>query len=487
MRNGKPVLVPDLATDLGKSSEDGLTWTFTLKDGIKYEDGSPVTAKDVVFAAKRSFDPDLAANAPTYQRDYFKGGADYQGPYKGDKNWKGVEAPDDKTVVFHLEKRFETLPYFVSFSQFAPIPEAKDKKADYQLHPLATGPYMFDKYTPGTELTLKRNPNWDPASDPARNDYPDGYHFKWGVDDLKTQTAILASSGEDATTLNWMPVDSSLVPQIEGEKKAQFVEGPSSCVFVVNMDARKIPLPVRKAIAVAWPYDSMHKARGETSHSFVPAATLIPPQIPGQLAYTAEAAPGVKMNGQGDGDPAKAKEVLAQAGYGPDKPFELIYYYTNDDDTAQKANQVRKQKLEAAGFKVQDIGVPAKEIRKYAQDPKGKYNMLQSPRGWCFDWPSADSIIPPTIGTVALSGGSTTFGNFSDAKIDSELKRIQQLSITEQGPEWGKMDKWLTETYLLAIPDYYDKGNTTFGTKVKNVQNNPNAGQPYLPQIWLEQ
>ena len=176
------MLVPDLATDLGKASEDGLTWTFTLKDGIKYEDGTPVKAADIVFAAKRSFDPDLAANGPTYQREFFKGGADYQGPYKGDKNWKGVEAPDDKTVVFHLEKRFETLPYFVSFNQFTPIPEAKDKKADYQLHPLATGPYMFDKYTPGTELVLKRNPNWDPATDPARHNYPDGFHFKWGVD-----------------------------------------------------------------------------------------------------------------------------------------------------------------------------------------------------------------------------------------------------------------------------------------------------------------
>ena len=486
-RDGKQVLVPDLATDLGKASEDGLTWTFTLKDGIKYEDGTPVKAADIVFAAKRSFDPDLAANGPTYQREFFKGGADYQGPYKGDKSWKGVEAPDDKTVVFHLEKRFETLPYFVSFNQFTPIPEAKDKKADYQLHPLATGPYMFDKYTPGTELVLKRNPNWDPATDPARNDYPDGFHFKWGVDTIKTQTAILASNGDDATSLNWDAIDSSLIPQIEGDKKAQFEEGPSSCVLMVNMDARKIPIEIRKAIAVAWPFDSIHKAGGETTHSFSPASTIIPPQIPGHLDYEAEAAPGVKMNGQGDGNPTMAKDMLAKAGYGPDKPFELIYYYTNDDDIAQKVNQVRKQKLEAAGFKVQDIGVPGAERRKIVGDPKGKYNMLQSPRGWCFDWPSADSIIPPTIGTIALSQGGTTFGNFSDAKIDAEIKRIQQLSITEQGPEWGKMDKWLTENYLLAIPDNNDKGNSVFGTKVKNVHNNPNKGMPDLTDVWLDQ
>ena len=483
LRDGKSVLVPDLATDLGTVSDDGLTWTFTLKDGIKYQDGSAVTAADVVFAAKRSFDPDLAANGPTYQREFFKGGADYKGPYQGDKNWNGVEVKGDNQIVFHLEKKFQTLPYFVSFNQFTPIPEAKDKKADYEKSLMTTGPYQIDRYTPGTELYLKRNPNWDASTDPARHNYPDGFHFKWGVDTVKTQQAILASTGDDATTLNWDQIDSSLAPQIETTKKDQFVEGPSSCTFTTNMDATKIKdINVRRAIAYAWPIDSIHKAAGDTTHSFAPATTMIPPQIPGRLDFKVDG-----VAGQGDGDPAKAKKMLADAGYGPDKPFELIYYYTNDDATAQKVNQVRKQKLQDAGFKVTDIGVPSKDRRKIVGVPNGKYNMLQSPAGWCFDWPSADSIIPPTFGTIALSQGGTTFGNFSDAKIDAEIKRIQQLTIEEQGPEWGKMDKWLLENYMLAFPTYYDKGNTTFGTKLKNVQNNPNKGITELNSIWVDQ
>ncbi len=479
MRNDKMVLVPDLATDLGKVSEDGLSWTFTLKDGLKYEDGSPVTAQDVAFAIKRSFDKDLAGNGPTYQKDFFKGGKDYAGPYTGDKNWKGVETPDDKTVVINLEKRFETLPYFVSFSQFSPIPEAKDKKKDYQLHPLATGPYMFDTYTPGTELKLKRNPNWDPATDPARNAYPDGYHFKWGVDEVKTQTAILASNGNDATTLNWDAIDSSLIEQIEGPKKDQFVEGPSSCVIAINMDTRKIPMEVRKALATAWPFDSLRKAAAMTKHSYTPATTLIPPQIPGWMDYKL---PG--LTGTGDGDAAKAKEMLKAAGK---EGFELVYYYTNDNPTAQKVNQVKKQKLEAAGFKVTDLGVPGKERRGFVGDLNGKHNMGQSPAGWCFDWPSADSIFPPTVGSGALSQGGTGWGNISDPKVDAEIARISDLSIEEQGPEWGKFDKWLQETYLVALPDYYDKGNYVFGTKVKNVKNNPNKGMPELSQVWIDQ
>ncbi|ADU48096.1 ABC transporter substrate-binding protein [Intrasporangium calvum] len=482
VRDGQSVLVPDLATDLGQVSEDGLTWTFTLKDGITYEDGSPVTAHDVVFALKRSFDKDLAQNAPTYQREFFKGGTTYEGPYQGDPKWKGVEARNDKTLVIRLEKRFESLPYFAAYPQFSPIPQAKDKKQDYTLHPLATGPYKFKTYTPGSELVLDRNPEWKPATDPARNDYLDGYHFKFGVEDVKAQTAILASNGVDATSLNWSPIDSSLVEQIEGPKKSQFVEGPSSCVYTLNLDTRKIPLEVRKAIAVAYPYDSVRKAGGQSTHAYLPGTTFIPPQVPGWVDYQ-----GVDgFDGTGDGNAEKARKMLADLGYGPTRPFELSYYYENDSAVAERVNQVRKQKLELAGFRVVDKGVPAKERRQLAGTIDAPVNMLQSPAGWCYDWPSADSIFPPMVSSVAVSQGATSWGNISEEKIDQEIRRIQELPIADQGPEWGTFDKWLFESYLPAIPYQYSKGNAVFGAKVRNVVNDPHHGLPIMTQIWME-
>lgn len=481
-RDGKSVLVPDLATDLGQVSEDGLTWTFTLKDNIKYEDGNPVKAADIVHAVKRSFDEDLASNGPTYQKEFFKGGADYKGPFTGDKAWNGVEAKDDKTVVFHLEKRFESLPFFAAYPQFSPIPEAKDTKKDYTLHPLATGPYKFKTYTPGSELILERNDQWDPTTDPARNAYLDGYHFKFGVEDIKAQTAILASNGTDATSMNWNPIDSSLVEQIEGPKKDQYVEGPSSCVFTINLDTNKMPMDVRKALSVAYPFDSIRKATGSSTHGYTPGTTFVPPQIPGHLSYK-----GVDgFDGTGDGNPAKAKEMLAAAGYGPGKEFELSYYYTNDTPTGQKGNEVRQQALEAAGFKVKALGVPNKERRKLYSKLDAPTNMLQAPSGWCFDWPSADSIFPPMVTSTSRST-STNWGNLADAKVDSEVARILAMPIGDQGVEWGKFDKWLFETYMPAIPYEYDKGNVVFGNKVKNVINDPNHGMPVMTQIWIQQ
>ncbi len=485
-RDGKQVLVPDLATDLGQVSADGLTWTFTIKDGIKYSDGSAVTAEDIAYAVKRSFA--FTDTGPTYQVDFLKDGAKYEGPWDNPETqntfgdtFAGVEAQGNK-VIFHLEKRWETLPYFAAFTQVSPIPKAKEtKNRDYGNTALSTGPYMIKSFTQGTELTLVRNPNWDPKTDPARTAYVDSYVFKFGQDSIKVQQGILASNGPDATTLNWDAIDASLADQVTGAKAGQFINGQSSCVIAVNMDSRKIPLEVRKAIAMAYPFDDINKAAGATPLSQTPASTLIPPQIPGWLDYKL---PG--LTGTGNGDPVKAKEMLKAAGK---EGFELVYYYTNDDpsNVAQQVNQVRKTKLEAAGFKVTDMGVANKERRKLIAKLDGPHNMLQSPGGWCFDWPSADSIFPPMVSSTQIKNGGTNWGNLADPKIDAEMERILKLSIAEQGPEWGKFDKWLMETYLPAIPYYYDRSNLLFGTKVKNVINDPNHGMPILDAIWVEQ
>ena len=481
LRDGKQVLVPDLATDLGKASEDGLTWTFTLKDGIKYEDGTPVKAADIVFAAKRSFDPDLAANGPTYQREFFKGGADYQGPYKGDKNWKGVEAPDDKTVVFHLEKRFETLPYFVSFNQFTPIPEAKDTKADYQLHPLATGPYMFDKYTPGTELDAQAQPQLGPRHRPGAPQLPRRLPLQVGRrhrQDADGDPRLQRRRRHDAQ----LGPDRLLARHADrGREEGPVRGGPVLLRVMVNLDARKIPLPVRKAIAVAYPFDSIHKAAGETTHSFAPGHHAHPAADPRPPRLRGRGRSGVKMNGTGRRRPGRGQEDARRRRLRTDKPFELIYYYTNDDDIAQKVNQVRKQALEKAGFKVHGHRRARQGASQARRRPEGQDQHAPVARaaGASTGRRPTRSSRPPSA-RIALSQGGTTFGNFSDAKIDAEIKRIQRSSITEQGPEWGKMDKWLTETYLLAIPDNNDKGNSSSAPRCKNVHNNPNNGMPDL-------
>src|SRR5262249_60979211 len=93
----------------------------------------------------------------------------YPGPYKdktpGKMGLTSVTTPDAATVVFHLQRPFSDFDYVAALPQTVPVPPAKDTGSNYQLHPVSTGPYMFAGYQPGKQLTLVKNPHWDPATD----------------------------------------------------------------------------------------------------------------------------------------------------------------------------------------------------------------------------------------------------------------------------------------------------------------------------------
>src|SRR5712691_2295037 len=111
-------LVPDLATDLGTVSDNGLTWTFHIQPNVKYEDGTVVTSQDVKYAVERTYDRTVMANGPTYYQ-VLLADPKYPGPYKDRaKNLMGltsVQTPDATTIVFHLLAPFPDLPYVLAF------------------------------------------------------------------------------------------------------------------------------------------------------------------------------------------------------------------------------------------------------------------------------------------------------------------------------------------------------------------------------------
>ncbi|WP_329475616.1 ABC transporter substrate-binding protein [Kribbella sp. NBC_01510] len=477
----KPVLVPDLAEDLGKVSDDKLTWTFKLKPGIKYSDGTPVKAEDYAYSIKRSFAHDLYDAGPAYQIQFFKDGDKYKGPYgpNGDV-YAGVETPDDTTLVIHLAKPFPDMPFFAAFTMFTPIPKAKDTKQNYEQKPLSTGPYMVDSYNPGTELKLVKNPNWDPATDAVRHQYLDGYDFKFGLDTLKIQRQILASSGPDASALTYSNIDSTLVPELTDQNKSQLIEGDTPCNRMVPMDTRKIPLPVRKAVAAAYPYDTERKVAGWTSLAEPAASTYMSPSVPGWENYEL---PG--LNGKGDGDPVKAKQMLTDANA---VGFELSWYYSNDDKIATQRSQVRQQKLEAAGFKVKAIGVPKAQIRTVTGDQNAPVNMLKAPTGWCSDWPSGSSWAPVLFRSDAIALGNSV-GQLEDKALDAEIDKVSNMDPNEalKSKAWINLDKKIMQDYLPALPQYQSRSAFLVGTNIGNAINDPTQGMPEFTSLFLKQ
>ena len=169
-------LVPDLATSLGKVSDNGLTWTYHLKPGIRYESGATVTSQDVKYAIERSYAKDVLPNGPGYFTVLLKDPG-YPGPYKdktpGKLGLTSVDTPDPATIAFHLQRPFADFDYVAALPQTVPVPAATDTGTRYQLHPVSTGPYKFQSYQLDKQLTLVKNPHWDPATDPSRNQLAD--------------------------------------------------------------------------------------------------------------------------------------------------------------------------------------------------------------------------------------------------------------------------------------------------------------------------
>jgi peptide/nickel transport system substrate-binding protein len=360
---------------------------------------------------------------------------------------------------------------------FTPIPKAKDTKQDYKNHPLATGPYMFKDYKAGTSLTLVKNPNWVANTDPVRHQYLDGYEFKWGVDAVKSQTAILNSNGPDANSINYDELDASLIPQIQAGKQAQLVQGQSACTIVVNMDTRKIPLEVRKAIAKAWPADQIHKAAGLNDFVAERASTIMPPSVPGYQKY----APVPDLSGTGPGDPAGAKKMLEAAGK---VGFEVSWYYDNTKPIPQQLTQIRSDALKAAGFTPKPIGVATADLRTKTSDYDAPVNMGQSPAGWCSDWPSGGSWFPVLFQTHSIEDGQS-WGMLSDKALDKEIDDIANLPAEEATSKWAALDKKIMEMYV-AIPRYYDKLAVVQGSNVGTTVGDPTMGMPLFTHMYLK-
>jgi peptide/nickel transport system substrate-binding protein len=476
LRNSKPVLVPDL-TDLGTASADGLTWTFKTKGTFKYEDGSEVKIDDFAYAIKRSFAHDVFPNGPTYQMQYFKDGDKYKGPYTGGLDYSGVETQGNDTLIIHLAKPFPDLTFYMTFPMFGPIPQAKDTKDNYKNKWLSTGPYMIDSYTPGTELKLKKNPNWDANTDPVRHQYADAWDFKWGVDDIANQKQVMASVGADATSLNYGDVDASLVQDLTGDKKSQLVQGDSPCTIVLQLDTRKIPLEVRKAIAKAYPADDLWQAAGLTDVIAEPASTIMPPSVAGYKKYT----PVPDLTGTGKGDPDAAKKMLEAAGK---LGFELSWYYDNTKPVPQQTTQIRKAALEKAGFKTKPIGVTTAELRSKTADYNAPVNMGQSPAGWCSDWPTGSSWFPVLFQKHSIADG-TSWGMLSDPALDAEIDAVAKLPADQAAPKWADLDEKIMNMYV-AIPRYYNKMGIVIGTKVGGAEGDGTMGMPFFVNMFVK-
>jgi len=474
---GDMVLIPDMAEGLGQPNEDNTEWTFTLKEGLKYEDGSDVKPEDVAYAVKRSFALEELPDGPTYQTQFFLNGEQYKGPFKDGSDYAGVEV-NGQDITIKMARPFPEMDYFASFPVFTAIPEEKDTVENYGNHPLATGPYKFENYRPGTALTLVKNDQWDPATDPGRIQAVDRWEFQFGEDQARTENIIINDNGAAQTTLTYDNITPSGLRAIQQEGDERLVTGTSPCTYMWYLDTRKITnKDVRMAIGHAYPYQAAWKAAGVIQGvTREPGTTILPPGTAGRQEFDPLGNNGMETDTQ------KARQLLEKAG---EVGYEIRFLYSTDDPLSVQTKDVIAESLREAGFKPTPVAATSATIRDELNDPNANINVRS--QGWCSDWPSGGSWFPAQWLGSLITDDSVTNPSFLDVPaVNQEINRIlNELSPEEAVNAWGELDKMIMTEHYPAVITGYSGTAMLRGSKVGGMEPDSLRGMPTFKSMYV--
>ncbi|MFJ8492298.1 ABC transporter substrate-binding protein [Streptomyces sp. NPDC094038] len=466
----KHEVVGDLATDSGTTTDGGKTWKYTLKDGIKFSDGTPITSADFRQTYERLF-ASFINQGPTYLQQWLAdtNGADYRkllpdGPYKGKHLPNSIlETPDSKTIIFHFKTAHPDLPYALAMAGYAVVSKKGDTKEKYDKAPLTTGPYKIQSFKSGKSMVLVKNADWDPKTDPIRNQYVDQMDFTFNVQYEDSTKQLLANSGADQAGISFNnSVDAGNISQVLGGDaavKARTVSGYQPYVGQVNINQSHAALKdktVRQAIAYALPITPIIRAFGGSSAAEV-AGGFISPTVSG---YDASFDPWGKKKNPG-GDAAKAKALLKKAGK---VGMKLTYGYINTPEGQQYSAAIAAA-LDKAGFNVQRQDIPAETYYDQVGKVDNNYDIYAS--AWGADWPSASTVIPPLYDGRAIADGSPNYSHVNDSKVNSDIDAANAISDpVKSAAAWEKIDQYLVKDVINAVPTIYYKQVQIAGSKV---------------------
>ncbi|WP_031163554.1 ABC transporter substrate-binding protein [Streptosporangium roseum] len=449
-------VVPDLATTTGEMSDGGKTWTFTLKDGLKYEDGSPIVAADIKYNVERSFAPELPGG-PNYARLVLDDAEKYKGPYK-DGSLKSIETPDDRTIIFRLKRPVAEFPYYTTLPTFAPVPRAKDTKAQYDSRVFSSGPYKIDTYDRGKELVLSRNEHWDPATDPARKALPDKVVVKQGLRQSVIVDRLIADQGDDQTAVTYADVNGESFSKIltNPKVKARFHNEIRGCTDTLAMNNTMAPFDnpkFRLALQYAIDKESYQTTQGGPAAGEI-ATAFLPPSLSGGVAQDTLKIPAT-------GDVEKAKALIAESGVAT--PVKIKMYASTGDKVAATAIQ---ESLKRVGVET--------EINTF--DPSVFYDTIGDTAkfdgmalyGWCQDYPSGSSFIPMMFDgrTITDKGNSGNMSLFKDQETMDRIDAIYAMTDLKAADRaWVDLDAAIMQKAPM-IPLVWARKPLLAGSKV---------------------
>ncbi len=434
-------IVPDLAEALPEVSNDGKTFTFKLRKGIKFSNGQDLTLKDVVASFQRIF----KVSGPT-------SGTFYAGIVGADKCLAdtkscmlegGVVADEAAgTVTINIVKPDAELLYKLALPHAVTLP-ADTPAEDMGSKPIpSTGAYMISAFDPNKGMTVSRNPHFKQWSEEAQPDgYPDVVQYDYGLSEEAGVTAI--QNGEADWMFDALPSDRLV--ELGTKFKDQLHISPLSAWWYAPLNTRLAPFDnekARQAVAFAVDRSTLVKLFGGKVLAS-PVCQVLPPDFPGHEDYCPYTKnPGAKWSAP---DLDKAKQLVEESGTKGQKVTIIV----EDTAVSRSIGVYLQSVLTSIGY-VADVKPISTNIQfTYIQNTNNKVQMSVSQ--WYKDYPAASDFLNILFGCASFREGSDASINisgFCDKDIDAKMQKALDLGVTDQAAAdkmWAEIDKQITD------------------------------------------
>ncbi|QKW08952.1 ABC transporter substrate-binding protein [Streptomyces sp. NA04227] len=482
---GNQTVVGDIATDSGQTTDGGKTWKYTLKDGIKDENGHVIDSADVRHSVERLYDP-FITDGPSYLQQWLSGSGTtyrkaYAGPFKGKHLPDSVlETPDKKTVIFKFKTAQPDLPQALAMVGYSVVPKETDTKEKYDKKPVAVGPYKIGEYKPGKGMKLVRNENWDPKTDAMRHAYVDGFDIEYNHNDDDQTKTLLADRGDakDAVMFTGQ-VSTSQLQKVVGNAAAmkRTIQGYAPYVWQMNFNLDRIKdKKIRDAITLAMPATAVYKADGGAYGGEV-ANSLMSPTTPG---YDEKLDPFNRAKNP-NGDIEAAKKLIEEAGAKGKK----ITYAHGSEQMRQEQAVLIEDALRKIGLNPQKKQVDSATFYEQVGKIKNKYDIYMT--GWGQDWASGATVFPPLFDGTQIQDGSSNYSHLNDEHVNKEIVRIQKITDPKKAATaWHELNEYIMTEINPAAPIYYTKVFQIAGSNVGGLRYSTTTSYTDVTQVYLK-
>jgi peptide/nickel transport system substrate-binding protein len=466
------LLQPDLAQAMPEVSADKLTYTFKLKSGLKFEDGSPITSKDVKYGIERIFAQDVLSGGPTYLPSFLDQGQNYPGPYKDTDpaklGLKSVTTPDDNTIVFKLKSPFGDFPYLLSMPGAGPVPQKLDTGERYASKPISSGPYKFQSIELGKKAVLVRNTNWDPSTDPIRKALPDEINLALQLDPNEIDNQLMDGTLDIDTgqTGVQQAAQAKILLQPDLKKNA---DGPVTGFIRYFAISTKVPpfdnIHCRLAVQYAADKGALQTARGGADAGGAIATNMLPPNI---LGHDDNLDPFNTKSGKPQIEKAKAE--LQQCGQ--PNGFSTVIAARNKGKEPKSAEALQ-QALGQVGIKATlDVSDASAYFRTTVGSPSNvhakHYGIMTV--GWGADFPTAYGFLQVLVdGRAIQPSGNNNYSELNDPEINSLIDQAKAEPDAQKAANiWAQINSKVMDTGT-QLPFVYDKALNYRNPKMTNV------------------